>query len=172
MVTEENISIVQATEKHLDLIANLVEQTRLDYLKKGINQWDETYPKIGMLKSDIINGYSFIINYRSKFAGFVTVNDFCEDDEHLHIDWLINEKSTYIHRLCISEEMRNKGIATYVIKYIENSSFELGVYDIRIDVFKTNKTALALYEKLGYIRIAKLVCSRGNYYAYEKVLKK
>ena len=64
-----------------------------------------------------------------------------------------------IDYIAVSEEYKNKGIGSELLKAIEN----INIKNITLEVRKTNKIAIEFYKKNGY----KVVAIRKNYYSDE-----
>lgn len=61
-----------------------------------------------------------------------------------------NEEYIYLGDLSVSEEYRNNGIGTKLIKTAERFAEETGIPTILFHVEKSNISAFRLYERLGY----------------------
>jgi len=53
--------------------------------------------------------------------------------------------------ILISSDKRGKGYASLMMKYLHNVSKDRGAEKIRLTVYKENKRAISLYNKLGYV---------------------
>lgn len=60
--------------------------------------------------------------------------------------------SLYISQIHVMEPHRRKGIATQLIKQIENVAKEKSLQSLCLIVDKKNSGAMALYEKEGFVR--------------------
>ena len=60
------------------------------------------------------------------------------------------ENFIYLDDLSVSEKYRSNGIGTRLIKTAERFAQEIGISAIVFHVEKSNKSAFALYERLGY----------------------
>ena len=61
----------------------------------------------------------------------------------------IEDNTFEIGNICIKQEYQNKGIGTAILKEI---IFENKGKNIKLQVFKINKRAIKLYEKMGFER--------------------
>lgn len=165
------MDFIKADEKDFSFIYEMMLRAREKLFSEQIFQWDERYPKPEMIKSDLQNGYTSLVNLKGCIVGFFTSNSICEDDVHKDINWSYDGNNWIIlHRLCIEPEYQNGGLGQRILAKFEEQSAGNGFESVRIDVFSTNKKAIHIYEKFKYIRIGEAVCERGPFYIYEKKL--
>jgi len=65
----------------------------------------------------------------------------------------VNEETSELKRVFIDEAYRGKGLGKLLSKEIENLAKFKGFKSIMLDTWKPNKSAISVYEKLGYSRI-------------------
>lgn len=75
-----------------------------------------------------------------------------------------------IHRLCVSPDFQNKGIAQTTLVHIELELKSLGIKAIRLDVFCKNPYAMKLYANSGYHRVGIANWRKGKFLLMEKLL--
>jgi len=63
-----------------------------------------------------------------------------------------------------------KGIAQYLVRYIEKLAKERHHGAIRLDVFANNLRAVSFYNKLGYEVTGKVIFRKGEFFCCEKLL--
>lgn len=66
------------------------------------------------------------------------------------IDQVRGDRHAHIFLLYVSPEHRRRGIATALLKYLENWAAARGDRQIGLQVFQSNISALNLYKQLGY----------------------
>lgn len=66
------------------------------------------------------------------------------------IDQVTGDRHAHIFLLYVAPEHRRKGIATALLKYLENWAAARGDRQIGLQVFQANSSALNLYKQLGY----------------------
>lgn len=66
------------------------------------------------------------------------------------IDQVRGDRYAHIFLLYVTPEHRRKGIATALLKHLENWAAARGDRQIGLQVFHSNSNALNLYEQLGY----------------------
>lgn len=160
----------RATIKDLFYVENILMNT-LSYMKKiNLDQWDNHYPTLSILKNDILNGEMYLLEIDNCIATFVVLNDH-QDKEYSCGNWqYTGEAIGVIHRLCVNPSHCNKGIGRKVLKASETKFKDLGYTIARLDVFSFNHHAVNLYEKAGYKRSGKVTFRKGDFYLMEKLL--
>lgn len=62
---------------------------------------------------------------------------------------MTNIKTLYIDDLCIDENARGKGIGKMLYNYVLDYAKQNGFYNISLNVWAENKSAIGFYEKIG-----------------------
>ena len=154
--TEEVFSIFSAAIKHME--------------EDGIHQWDSIYPDKTVITEDIVRKqlYTGVIDGKIAVC-FVLSEDY--DEEYKNGQWQWPEsKFCIIHRLCVSPDFQNKGIAAETLKYIENLCKSQGYDSIRLDCFTENPYSRKLYDKAGYSVVGYADWRKGRFELREKKL--
>ena len=163
------MQFVLAKDDDYAFIYDMMCRARAKLIKNGIFQWNQSYPTAGMIRGDIINGYTYLVHEGGKCVGFFITNDICEDDVHGHIVWKYPDAPYLIlHRLCVEPDLQSHGLGQKILAEFERQAAAAGKQCVRIDVFGTNAAAIHIYEKFGYGRVGSAVCDRGLFYIYEK----
>jgi len=63
----------------------------------------------------------------------------------------VSEKEYYLSNIAVYPEFRSLGLGTKLFSKIKRESEKTGAYKIVLDVETSNKKAIKLYERLGYI---------------------
>lgn len=78
------------------------------------------------------------------------------------LDAADGEKRAYFFGFRIRDAWRNRGIGSYLMRFVEGDLFERGYQYITLNVAKDNQDALRLYQRLGY----KIVGSHAGKWSY------
>ncbi|MBO5889188.1 MAG: GNAT family N-acetyltransferase [Clostridia bacterium] len=143
------MTIRLAVEKDINKIENLLSQVDLihhngrpDIFKIG-NKYT-TLQLIDLLKdknrpilvcvddNDVVLGYCF-----------------CIYQQHLNDSILTDIKTLYIDDLCVDEKMRGKNIGKKLYDAAVQLAKETGCYNVTLNVWSLNPSALRFYEKCG-----------------------
>lgn len=132
--------------------------------------WDLDYPNIDDVKNDIRKNSLYIVLDGKKIIAVAAAG---EDDELNGLDCYSKDIKIPcdLARIGVKGEYQNKGIAKYLIKYIENDVIKRGFDGIHFLVSKTNPHAKVLYDKMNYLCCGECIMYEIDWYCYEKKLK-
>lgn len=90
---------------------------------------------------------------------FVAVDDneevlgycFCVHIQHINDNILTDIKTLYIDDLCVDETQRGKHIGSTLYNYVVNWAKQNNYYNITLNVWSLNESAMKFYEKCGLI---------------------
>lgn len=122
-------------------------------------------------------GTLFVYMIDGKIAGSVILSHEPEEAYHT-VTWLtdaVYQDVLVIHTLAIHPSYLKRGVGRELIRFAISYAKEQKQKSIRLDVYESNKPAIALYEKCGFRYIAKvdlgLSCYGLDYFLlYEYVL--
>lgn len=152
-----------------DIFENAILKRKLE----GSDQWQDGYPNINVIESDIERGTGFVaVDKDENIAGYIAVIFEIEPAyEILEGTWLSNETYTTVHRIAVSQQTPIKGLGTWLLKMAESVSIENGVWSMRADTNFDNYAMLRVFEKLGYQYCGTVYFRGGARRAFEKLLK-
>ncbi len=136
--------------------------------EQGIHQWDQIYPDRQIIAEDISKNQMYIgIKNGTPVVCFVLNEEY--DEEYKNGKWQWPEaRFCVIHRLCVSPEFQNLGIASKTLKYIENICKSQGFDSIRLDCYTSNPYSRKLYDKNGYSIVGYADWRKGRFELREK----
>lgn len=76
---------------------------------------------------------------------------FCIHQQHLNNNILTDIKTLYIDDLCVDENCRGQHIGSKLYQYVVNWAKEHNYYNITLNVWALNDSAMKFYEKCGLI---------------------
>jgi ribosomal-protein-alanine N-acetyltransferase len=118
--------------------------------KQCFNQEAFSKQEIAYLLTDY-NSISYLARINDQIAGFIIGRIDIERDQLFG----------HIITIEVKTEYRRKMVAQKLLEEIEKTIKNKGVKECRLEVREDNTTAIKLYQKLGYKKIAKL----ENYYS-------
>lgn len=74
---------------------------------------------------------------------------FCVFQQHLNNNILTDIKTLYVDDLCVDEEKRGMHIGTALYGYVLDFAKESGCYNVTLNVWSCNESAMKFYEKCG-----------------------
>ena len=155
----------------------IISMTKLcaaDLISKGISQWDENYPDLNTIQTDIHQGELFKYVIDDTILGIVVLNE-NQDPEYNELNWITsnNSRNLFVHRLAVHPEHQGKGIARQLMDFAEEKAKRDGYDSIRLDTFSQNKRNQRFYDNRGYQRTGEVYLSYRDdfpYIGYELIL--
>ncbi len=88
---------------------------------------------------------------------FVGVNEdnqvlgyaFCVYTRHVNDNVLTDVRTLYIDDICVDEDARGMHVGSKIYEYVLNFARAEGFYNVTLNVWSCNPTAMKFYEKLG-----------------------
>jgi len=141
----------------------IIAMTKLcaaDLISKGISQWDENYPDLNTIRTDIHQGELFKYVLDDTVVGIVVLNE-NQDPEYSELNWITpdNSRNLVVHRLAVHPEHQGKGIARQLMDFAEERAKRDGYESIRLDTFTQNKRNQKFYDNRGYQRTGEVYLS-------------
>lgn len=151
-------------------VMQIFSQARLAQRKAGFQQWEDGYPSLDVLKSDIDNSKGYILDDAGHSAGYVAVSTY-DDEYNNHQElWNITKSYAVFHRIAISDDYRGKKISSILFDLAELKAQQTGAQFIRIDTGLENKPMQHILSKRGYSKLGVCNFAWGKRLAYEKRL--
>ncbi len=76
---------------------------------------------------------------------------FCVFQQHLNNNILTDIKTLYIDDLCVDEDKRGMHIGTALYEYVLAFAKASGCYNVTLNVWSCNESAMRFYEKCGLV---------------------
>ena len=168
------MKLLKATEADISGIINIIKQAQAYFNEKGINQWQDNYPNLETVKSDVRNKNGYVLLKDNTVVGTVVVT-FDADNNYKSIyngEWITNNQYAVIHRLAIDSNFKGLGLSSLIINYIEKMSLKKRIKSIKIDTHKDNISMIKLLEKNGFKYCGIIYLEdKSKRIAFEKTLK-
>ncbi len=149
------------------ILQQSIERRKLD----GSQQWQDGYPNLNSVKSDIERDAGFVLTEKNKIASYAAV--ILNDEpayENIEGQWFSDGDFFVVHRVAVSDEFAGKGYATEIMKNIESFALANGINSIKVDTNFDNPAMLRIFEKLGYIYCGEVFFRGSARMAFEKIL--
>lgn len=163
----------KAKETDLNKILNLIVQAQLYFKENGINQWQNGYPNINSITNDIQNDYCYVLEKDNLIVGSVAVIFDIEKtyNEIYEGNWKSNQEYVVIHRLVVESNHKGKGLASEILRNIEELSLQREIHSIKVDTHKDNTSMQKLLYKNGF-EYCGIIYLEDNYQriAFEKII--
>ena len=137
----------------------------------GSNQWQDGYPNLEVVKSDLASGHGYVVMDGQTIAGYcaILINDEPAYAE-LEGQWLTNGDFLVFHRVAVAKAYLGQGIARLMLAFIDEFAKENKIFSVRADTNFDNAAMLALFEKTGYQYCGEVYFRGSARKAFEKVL--
>ncbi len=161
-------------QEELEAILALTRACGKHMRDNGIDQWDENYPDLDRLSTDIQTATLFAYRESGVVLGIIVLNEI-QDPEYSEISWSTKEtdRNIVVHRLAVSPEHQGKGIARKLMDFAENWARNQNYAAIRLDTFSQNPRNLRFYTNRGYTDLGPVYLSYKKthpYFCYELLL--
>lgn len=157
----------------LKKIKELTEACAVAMEKMKIFQWNEHYPSLERLKTDILKKELYVLRKENEIKGIIVLTPVM-DEEYLPIQWLTsNGNNLYIHRIATDPSIWGEGYGRTIMDFAEDFAVEHGHESVRLDTFSQNQRNQKFYEQRGYRRLGDIYFPRQSefpFYCYEKIL--
>ncbi len=74
---------------------------------------------------------------------------FCVHQQHINDQLLTDIKTLYIDDLCVDENARGQHVGKKLYEYVINRAKEEGYYNVTLNVWNCNESAMKFYDSLG-----------------------
>lgn len=170
------MKVIHAITKDLFPILNIIHQAQKYLASLNIDQWQNGYPNEAKIQNDIDNQESFLVVNKENNIIATAMFTIHNEPTYRKIEgnWLTNDNTTYgvIHRMAVSDEYRNKGVAKLIFIHFEQFLITNRIISMRIDTHEDNLGMQNLLKKLGYKYCGVIYLEDGNKrLAFEKILE-
>lgn len=153
----------------------IFDEARNSIKRLGIDQWQNGYPNVEIIESDIKRAYSHVIEMNGEIVATFAIIDDGEPtyDKIYDGEWLTGDSHDYIaiHRVAILISARSSGLSGKIIEYAENTAKAIGRSSIRIDTHTGNIVMRKMLEKNRFSHCGTIfLCDGAKRVAYEKTI--
>ncbi|WP_313385849.1 GNAT family N-acetyltransferase [Chishuiella sp.] len=170
----DKLTLRKATQDDADRIWEILQQAILKRKEEGSTQWQEGYPNPNVINDDITKGIGYVVFHseNNSIIGYVVIMDDIEPayNELSGGKWLTDGKYVVVHRLATAQDVKIKGLGTWVMQQVENVALSKNITSIKVDTNFDNDGMLRVFEKLNYIYCGEVFFRGGSRRAFEKLL--
>lgn len=146
------MNIRRADLKDMSGINNLLNQVlmvhhngRPDLFKANVKKY--TDDELALIIADDAKPIFVGVDEDDRVLGYA----FCIFQQHINNNILTDIKTLYIDDLCVDEEMRGMHIGKEIYDYVVTFAKEQGCYNLTLNVWSCNESAMKFYESCGLI---------------------
>lgn len=118
---------------------------RPDLFKEGVTKY--TDEQLIEMIQNTQNPIFVAVDENEQVLGYC----FCIHQQHLNNNILTDIKTLYFDDLCVDENIRGQHIGTKLYEYVVNWAKVHNYYNITLNVWALNESAMKFYEKCGLI---------------------
>lgn len=163
----------KAVESDVNSIMNIIKQAQVYLKEQGVNQWQDNYPSVEIIRNDIVNKNGFVLLKDDDIVGTVAVSFDGEKTYESIYDgeWISNHEYAVIHRIAIETNYKGLGLSSIIIKDIEKICLKKGVHSIKVDTHEDNLSMQKLLQKNGFLYCGIIYLEdKSKRVAFEKIL--
>lgn len=157
----------------LSAMMDIVHQAQASLKLLGIDQWQNGYPTLEIVRQDIESGDASVLTDNEQVVAMMTViyNDEPTYDRIYDGEWLSRGDFAVVHRMAVDNRSRQAGVASFLLQEAEKMAIEKGIPSLKVDTHKGNVPMRRTLEKNGFVYCGYILLSDGNHrVAYEKVI--
>ncbi|MDQ0781647.1 GNAT family N-acetyltransferase [Chryseobacterium sp. W4I1] len=154
-----------------DVIWGIIQQSIERRKQDGSTQWQNGYPNIGTVESDIAKGFAYVLTVDGEIAVYAALilND---EPAYSSIEgaWLSDGEFVVVHRVAIDRKFAGQGMVKKLFDHIEDFTKSHGIQSIKVDTNYDNIAMLKILESKGYSYCGEVLLADGMRKAYEKII--
>ncbi len=167
--------IRHSNENDIELLLALFAEARATIATLGIDQWQNGYPDLEVIKRDIARGESYVYEEGGEgLATFAMLKTKEPTYDHIYEGaWQSADDAPYtaIHRFAIAVRARGRGIAGEILAFAKEYAHGNNKVSLRIDTHEGNIVMRRMLEKNGFCYCGVIYLENGDSrVAYEKLL--
>lgn len=168
-----NVKFRLAKKADINQIMDIISQAQADLKKQSIDQWQNNYPNKQTILKDIKNNNCYILLKKDIIiatAALIFEEEITYNNIH-NGKWLNNNNYSTIHRIAVSDKYKSTGIATILLRQLEQLSLKNKVSSIRVDTHQDNVAMNKFLIKQNFLRCGIIYLeNKQERVAYEKLI--
>ena len=118
---------------------------RPDLFKSGAKKYTDA--ELELIIADDRKPIFVAVDDKEQVLGYA----FCLFQQHINNNILTDIKTLYIDDLCVDENLRGQHIGKQLYEYVLNFARDQGCYNVTLNVWACNTSAMKFYEKCGLV---------------------
>lgn len=170
------MEFIIAKQEHLDNMCEITAQAKRQLREMGLDQWQKGYPSREVWQEDIEKGCTYLAVEEGEIQGIFAFQT-TPDVSYYEIDgtWLTDGDYASMHRVCVSDHCKGKGVAGQMFAHGFRMAKALGFPAVRIDTHPGNLPMQRALRKAGFTACGEIHLVGGSEdgdlrIAFEKIL--
>ena len=138
---EESVYILELAKiEEIEIYNTIINEGREFQREQGFIQWSDDYPNKDAIQEDISRKRGYVFKVDGQAAAYMCI-DFDGEPAYCNIqgEWRTEGVYAVVHRISISSQFRNRGLAKEIFELIEALCNDKGIKSIRIDTYRLNE---------------------------------
>ncbi|WP_418539905.1 GNAT family N-acetyltransferase [Massilistercora timonensis] len=146
------MEFIKAGMEHIDRMCEITEDAKRQLRGLGLDQWQKGYPSRGVWIQDAKDGCTYLAVEKGEIQGIFAFQD-TPDPSYDEIDgaWLTDGPYASLHRVCVAEGSKGKGVAGKMFAYGFELAARAGFDSVRIDTHPGNLPMQRALAKAGFV---------------------
>lgn len=147
---------------HLEDICRITDEAKAQLSSMGLDQWQKGYPSREIWKNDIIHQCAWIAHENECILGAFAYQT-TPDPSYFEINgqWLTCTPYASMHRVCVSDNCKGKGVAGKMFEFGFNMARQDGFRSMRIDTHPDNLPMRRALSKAGFTHCGQIILKEG-----------
>lgn len=146
------MEFIVASYEQIDRMCEITEQAKVQLRNLGLDQWQKGYPSREIWIEDVKCGCTYLAMEEGEILGMFAFQT-TPDVSYYEIDgeWLTNDAYASMHRVCVSDSCKGKGVAGKMFAHGFAMAKKLGFASVRIDTHPGNLPMQRALKKAGFV---------------------
>jgi len=162
-----------AADSDIDKIMSIIGQAK-EYLRdKGVDQWQDNYPNIGIIMKDIEKRICYVMEKDGQViaTAAISFNDEKTYDKIYDGKWITENDYAVVHRIAVDNNYKGQRISSEILARVEEMCSNRNIHSIKMDTHKHNESMRKMLSNNGFKYCGIIYLENGNErVAYEKVI--
>jgi len=152
-------------------IWQIILQAKEQMRRMNSLQWQDGYPAVENITSDIENGYGYVLCEEDTVIAYgAVVFDGELAYNNIQGKWLTDLPYVVLHRLAVADEVKNRGVATLFMQKVMELGKRKKAGSFRVDTNFDNLYMHKILSALDFTYCGEVFYDKNQRRAYEKVL--
>ena len=151
-----------AQMEHLEEMCRITDEAKAQLKRLGLDQWQKGYPSREVWLKDIAEQGAWVAVEEGRVLGVFAFQT-TPDVSYGEIDgaWLTDTPYASMHRVCVSDDSKGKGVAGQMFAHGFAMARELGFASMRIDTHPGNLPMQTALKKAGFAPCGTIILKGG-----------
>lgn len=166
-----NLQFRPAAIADIEQITTIIAQAQRQMRLAGSEQWQDGYPSREVVERDIAVVCGYVLECDGEVAAYIAAAfDGEVAYDGIHGEWGSDEPYVVAHRLAVADRMKKQGVATLMMRHVEQLALSRGVRSFRADTNFDNHYIQKMFGNLGFVYRGEVFFRGAPRRAYDKTI--